>query len=77
MTYKELIEKLGNIVDENGMLLRIREDIIYIETEYFYRATVNKIQRILHRYSEVEFWIKNSETLDKGVMYQIYILSYK
>ncbi|CAL2095496.1 conserved protein of unknown function [Tenacibaculum sp. 190524A02b] len=76
MTYSELIEKLGKIVDEQTMLLRIEDQIIYLDAEYFYMKTLNKINRVLQLYGECEWWFEKSTALEIGVMYKVRILKY-
>lgn len=76
-TYSDLIDGLGKIVDDGEMLLRVENDIIYIDRKEFYLQQINKIQRLLQLYSECDWWIKPSNTLKDGVMYKIYILTYK
>lgn len=76
-TYSDLIDGLGKIVDDGEMLLRVEDDIIYIDRNEFYLQQINKIQRLLQLYSECDWWIKPSNTLKDGVMYKIYILTYK
>ncbi|WP_349265706.1 hypothetical protein [Tenacibaculum sp. SSH1-16] len=76
MTYSDLIEKLGKIVDDGKMLLRVEGEIIYIDRNEFYLQQINKIQRLLQLYGECDWWIKPSTALKDGVMYKIYILTY-
>ena len=76
MTYSDLIEKLGKIVDEGEMLLRIEGDIIYMDKDEFYLKQINKIQRVLQLYGECEWWIKPSTALKDGVMFKVHILTH-
>lgn len=73
MKYEDLIEKLGKVVEESKLLMRIDGNIIAIEGKFFYESTINKIQRILQLYGECEWWIYPSITIVDGVMYTIKI----
>jgi hypothetical protein len=70
MSYKELIQKLGKIVDESKLLLRVQGEVICIDAVSFHDRTINKIQRLLQSYDECEWWIMESDVI-KGVMYKI------
>lgn len=77
MKYKDFIQKIGIVVEESKLLLRVSGDIISIDGKFFYESTINRIQRILQLYGECEWWILPSDTLSDGVMYRIKIFSYK
>lgn len=68
------MEKLGLIVDESGLLLRVAGNVICLEGKYFPYSTINRIQRLLQLYGECEWWIMPSQMVEKGVMYKIRIL---
>lgn len=73
MKYSDLIDKLGVVVKDANLLLRVQGDILYIEGKFFHESTINRIQRLLQLYGECQWWIYPSETLPEGVMYQIKI----
>lgn len=73
MKYEDLIEKLGKIVKDSKLLMRIDGNVIAIEGKFFHESTINKIQRILQLYGECEWWIYPSITIQEGVMYTIKI----
>lgn len=73
MKYEDLIEKLGKVVEESKLLMRIDGNVIAIEGKFFHESTINKIQRILQLYGECEWWIYPSITISDGVMYTIKI----
>jgi len=75
MKYKELIEKIGKIVEDCKLLLRVQGDIICIDGLHFHVDTINRIQMVLQRYGECEWWILPSDTLANGVMYKIRIFN--
>lgn len=77
MKYNDLIDKLGKVVEESNLLLRIDCNVIAIEGKFFHESTINKIQRLLQLYSECEWWIYPSVTIVDGVMYTIKIFQYK
>lgn len=77
MSYKDLIEKLGKVVEESKLLLRIEADVIAIEGKFFHESTINKIQRLLQLYGECQWWLYPSKTISDGVMYTIKIYQYK
>lgn len=74
ISYEDLIEKLGKIVEEKKLILRVKDDIIYIDAEYFYMRTLNRINRLLQLYGECEYWFEKSTTLEIGCMYKIRII---
>jgi hypothetical protein len=76
MKYKDLIEKLGRVVEESKLLLRVCGDMVYIDGVSFHDETLNRIQRLLHLYGECEWWIVCSDTISTGVMYRIKIYRY-
>lgn len=76
MSYKDFINKLGKVV-EDSKLLRIVDNVIFIEWKFFHESTINKIQRILQLYGECEWWIYPSTSISNGVMYCIKIYQYK
>lgn len=73
MKYSDLIDKLGVVVKDANLLLRVQGDILYIEGNFFHESTINRIQRLLQLYGECQWWIYPSEILSEGVMYQIKI----
>lgn len=75
MKYRDFIEKLGLIVDESGLLLRVAGDVVCVEGRCFSYSSINRIQRLLQRYGECEWWIVASEMVENGVMYKIRILN--
>lgn len=77
MKYKDFIQKIGIVVEESKLLLRVSGDIISIDGKFFYESTINRIQRLLQLYGECEWWVLPSGTLSDGVMYRIKIFSYK
>ncbi|MBD8389649.1 hypothetical protein [Dysgonomonas sp. BGC7] len=77
MKYNDLIDKLGKVVEESKLLLRIDSDVIAIEGKFFHESTINKIQRLLQLYGECQWWIYPSLTIQDGVMYTIKIYQYK
>lgn len=77
MKYKDFIQKIGIVVEESKLLLRVSGDIISIDGKFFYESTINRIQRLLQLYGECEWWVLPSDTLSGGVMYRIKIFSYK
>lgn len=77
MKYNDFIEKLGVIVEKYKLLLRVHENMIYVDSMFFYEETINKIQRLLQLYGECEWWILASDTIANGVMYRIKIFRYK
>lgn len=77
MKYKDLIQKIGIVVEESKLLLRVSGDIISIDGKFFCESTINRIQRLLQLYGECEWWVLPSDTLSDGVMYRIKIFSYK
>jgi hypothetical protein len=76
MTYKDFIEKVGKVVEESKLLLRIQGEIIFIDGNFFHESTINKLQRLLQLYGECEWWILCSNTISDGVMYKIRIYRY-
>lgn len=76
MGYQDLIQKIGKVVEESKLLLRVQGDMIYIEGEYFYESILNKLQRLLQLYRECEWWITKADTVEDGVMYKIHVFSY-
>lgn len=77
MKYEDFIQKIGSVVEEAKLLLRVSDNIISIDGKFFYESTINRIQRLLQLYGECEWWILPSDTLSDGVMYRIKIFSYK
>jgi hypothetical protein len=75
MTYENFIDKLGKVVEESKLLLRVRGNMVYIDGVSFHDETLNRIQRLLHLYGECEWWIVCSDAMS-GVMYRIKILRY-
>lgn len=73
MKYQNLIEKIGKVVEDSKLLLRIHGDIICIDGTHFHESVINKIQRLLQLYGECEWWILRSDTLENGVMYKVKI----
>lgn len=73
LTYEDLIEKIGRIVNDAELLLRVQGNIICIEGKYFSYSVLNRMQRILQLYGECEWWILTSENISDGVMYKIRI----
>lgn len=76
MTYEQLIEKIGQIVDESDMLLRVNSNALFIDAKEFTRSNINKLQRLLNLYGECEWWILPSDTVKGGVMYKVIILKW-
>jgi hypothetical protein len=76
MTYSDLIEKLGKIVEDSKLLLRAHRDFVYIDGSCFHVDTINRIQRVLQQYGECEWWIVQSDVIKQGVEYRIKIYSY-
>ena len=77
MKYKDFIQKIGIVVEESKLLLRVSGDIISIHGKFFHESTINRIQRRLQLYGECEWWVLPSDTLSDGVMYRIKVFSYK
>ncbi|WP_303180628.1 hypothetical protein [uncultured Butyricimonas sp.] len=77
MKYKDFIQKISLVVEEEKLLLRVVGNIISIDGKFFYESTINRIQRLLQLYGECEWWILPSDVLLGGVMYKVKILSYK
>ena len=69
LTYEDLIEKIGIIVNDAELLLRVQGNIICIEGKCFSYSVLNRIQRLLQLYGECEWWILASENISNGVMY--------
>jgi hypothetical protein len=76
MKYSDLIEKLGKIAEDSKLLLRVQADYVCIDGTYFHVDTINRIQMILQRYGECEWWIVQSDVMSPGVEYKIKIFSY-
>jgi hypothetical protein len=76
MKYKDLIDKIGKVVEDSKLLLRVESDYLYIDGNSFNYSTINRIQRLLQLYGECEWWILQSDTMDNGVMYKIKIYNY-
>ena len=72
LTYEDLIEKIGIIVNDTELLLRVQKNCI--EGKCFSYSVLNRIQRLLQLYGECEWWILASENISNGVMYKIRIL---
>lgn len=77
MTYEELIDKLGSIVEKNKLLLAAKDNYIFIEGKFFYETTLNKIQRLLQLYGHCEWWIYPSARMEGGVMYAVKMFKFK
>lgn len=77
LTYKDLIEKIGSVANNSGLLLRVHGELIHIEGKYFHFTILNKLQRLLQLYGECEWWITPSENISDGVMYKIKVFQYK
>lgn len=75
--YADFIEKIGKVVEDYKLLLRVQGDYIFIDGKFFHEETLNKIQRLLQLYGECQWWIYPSDTLKDGVMYQIKIYTYQ
>jgi hypothetical protein len=76
LKYKDLIDKLGVVAEESKLLLRVRDDMVYIDGVSFDDSTINRIQRLLQLYGECQWWILTSDTMSPGIMYQIKIYTY-
>jgi hypothetical protein len=76
MKYQDFMQKIGKVVEESKLLLRVQGDIICIDGEHFHDEVINKLQRLLHLYGECEWWITKSDTIKGGVMYKIKIFNY-
>jgi len=76
MNYKDFIEKIGKVVEESKLLLRIQGEFIFIDGGFFHESTINKLQRLLQLYGECEWWILVSDTISDGVMYKVRIYRY-
>ncbi|SFK99321.1 hypothetical protein SAMN05216357_11053 [Porphyromonadaceae bacterium KH3CP3RA] len=77
MKYSDLIDKLGKVVEDHELLLRVGGDMVAIEGKFFHESVLNKIQRLLQLYGECQWWIYPSETIEGGVMYAIKIYTFK
>lgn len=46
MKYKDFIQKIGIVVEELKLLLRVSGDIISIHGKFFHESTINRIQTL-------------------------------